>query len=101
MWSVLSEVDISAEQARLGIWVAAAMGVLNAIANILNAWYSKRSKEKLELARIAAESAERIAKINAEAAQKAAEAARQSHAVLQAQVSDVQATVDSLANSGG
>lgn len=90
---MFGEVDISAESARLGIWVAAAMGILNALANILNAWYSKRTKERLELARIAAQSAENIARINATEAAKA-------HQILRNKVNEVQASINTLTDAG-
>jgi predicted site-specific integrase-resolvase len=88
LYTVLAQVDISAEQARLGIWVTAILTIVNVIANIASALYNKHNSTKLELARISAQSAERIAL----ATQKRTE---QSHHELVAKVDEAATVAES------
>lgn len=97
--------SITVEQTKIGIMVAAVTGVLNVIAMAFNAWYTKRSNERIELAKIAAESAERIAKINAEniqfnskVMQQNTISAQRAHSELASKIEEVASTIQQNGN---
>lgn len=92
---LLAEVDITAEQARLGIWVNAFLLLFNVLAGAVNAWYNKHTATKIELARIAAESAERIAIGTAKKMDETAKRSKEAHEELSAKVDEISAALPS------
>ena len=86
MWP-LGEVDVSVEQARIGIILSAIFTIINCLVNGISAYFNGKNKTAIELAKIEAERAKTIAQINADQSRKA-------HAELTSKVEDIQATLN-------